>query len=80
MPLFMASFRPSEAFVYVLQDPFCICLRKQQELVQYERFCGQQEENKTCGKYSNEKCVVLQVNDAVVSLRLVVFLSKVQGF
>ncbi len=39
MPLFMASFRPWEAFVYILQDPFFICL--QQELVQYERFCGQ---------------------------------------
>jgi hypothetical protein len=29
---------------------------------------------------SLKKCVCLQVNDAVVSLRLVVFVSKVQGF
>ena len=27
-----------------------------------------------------KKCVVLQVNDAAVSLRLVVFVSKVQRF
>jgi hypothetical protein len=27
-----------------------------------------------------KKCVVLQVNDAAVGLRLVVFVSKVQGF
>jgi hypothetical protein len=27
-----------------------------------------------------KKCFVLQVNDAAVSLRLVVFVSKVQGF
>ena len=27
-----------------------------------------------------KKCVVLQVNDAAISLRLVVFVSKVQGF
>ncbi len=27
-----------------------------------------------------KKCVVLQVNDAAVRLRLVVFVSKVQGF
>ena len=27
-----------------------------------------------------KKCVVLQVNDAAVSLGLVVFVSKVQGF
>jgi hypothetical protein len=56
----MASFRPGEAFVYILQDPFCICLRIQQKLVQYERFGGQQEGNtytkkKSCGKYSNEE-------------------------
>jgi hypothetical protein len=30
--------------------------------------------------FSLKKCVVLQVNDAVVSLRLVVFVSKVQRF
>ncbi len=29
---------------------------------------------------SVKKCVVLQVNDAAVSLRLVVFVSKVQRF
>jgi hypothetical protein len=57
------------AFVYVYSKGLCST----------KGFVVSRKKIKPAENILRKKCVVLQVNDVVVSLRLVVFLSKVQG-